>query len=187
MGFCGRVVICKHLIPFLLPPPRSSPRLISKQIYERLFETWDRSIPITDVEAITKSFQQLQDLAGLLARYAVMENLYHQNASLTLTPEYRNGLQGLCISILQYFGNAIIVVRAAGKEESTSVVESRKNCDVLINEIKEKDKACQGFRVVVDADKESDTESEDTEIEDVGDGSWEVLGTERFSASELVT
>ena len=166
--------------------PKSLTHLVL-QIYERLLETWDPSLPDTDIEAITKSFQQLQDLAGLLARYAVMQNLYHQNESLTLTPEYRNGLQDLCITILQYFGNALVVARGTRKEESTSVIESRKSCDILIDKIREKDKACQGFHVVVDADEQSDTMSEDAEIEDVSDEGWEVFSAEESSASEPVT
>ena len=116
-----------------------------------------------------------------------MENLYHQGTSFALTPKYQNDLQDLCVTVLQYFGNAIVVARGAGKEESTLVVGSRKRCDGLIDEVKEKDKACQGFRIVVEADEESSIGSEDSEIEDVSDGNWEVLGTERSSKSELVT
>jgi hypothetical protein len=184
-AFVGVLLSVSIYIITLISPLRSITHLIL-QIYEQLFETWDLSLPGTDFEAMAKSFQQLQDLVGLLARYAVMENLYHQNASLTLTPEYRNGLQDLCITILQYFGNALVVARGNGKEESTSVVECQKSCDALIDEIKEKDKACQGFCVMVDADEQSDTESEDTEIQHASDGSWEDLGAEESSASERV-
>ena len=183
-AFVGVLLSVSIYIIALISPHRSITHLML-QIYEQLFETWDLGLPGADFEAIAKSFQQLQDLDGLLARYAVMENLYHQNASLALTLEYRNGLQDLCVTILQYFGNALVVARNAGKEESTSVVESRQSCNVLIDDIKEKDKACQRFRVVVDADGQSDTE--DAEIEHVSDGSWEDLGVDESSASEWVS
>ena len=132
--------------------------------------------------------QQLQNLVGLLARYAVMENLYQQSGGLALTDEYRNGLKDLCITILQYFGHAFEIIRDVGKEElRPGFAKNRERCDKLIDEIKKKDKACQGFRVVIEADEQSDTESEDADIEDVRDGSWELLGMEGSSVDELVT
>jgi hypothetical protein len=38
--------------------------------------------------------------------------------------------------------------------------------------IKEKDRACQSFRVVIEAKEENESESE-AEVEDVSDDSWE--------------
>jgi hypothetical protein len=114
-----------------------------------------------------------------------MENLYHQGPSLTLTPEYENGLQDLCFAILQYFGNAFIVARSIGKELSESGYKNRERCDVLIEQIKEKDRRCQGFRVIVEAD-DNDDESDNTVIEDVSDGSWEILDNEVSSSGLLV-
>lgn len=70
--------------------------------------------------------------------------------------------------------------------ESNFAVESRDRCDVLIEEIKKKDEACQGFRVVIEAD-EIDYESDETKVTDEGDGSWEIVGTEASAAAELIT
>jgi hypothetical protein len=57
-------------------------------------------------------------------------------------------------------------------EEKKLLVE---NCGQLTATIKEKDKACQNFRVVVEAEEDSASESE-AEIEDMSDDSWEEIG-----------
>lgn len=48
-------------------------------------------------------------------------------------------------------------------------------CGHLIETVRDKDMACQSFRVVVEAKMESESESEG-EIEDVSDDIWEEVG-----------
>jgi hypothetical protein len=52
-----------------------------------------------------------------------------------------------------------------------------KRCDELVNEIKNMDRECQGFRVLVDTAREEsdDSGSEDVDFEDVSDEGWEVV------------
>jgi hypothetical protein len=48
-------------------------------------------------------------------------------------------------------------------------------CEQLMQTIQEKDRACQGFRVVVEAKEDSERQSQ-AGIEDVSDDSWEEVG-----------
>jgi hypothetical protein len=144
-------------------------------MYEDVFElvhTTNPEINAAEIEQMRNSFQQVDGLVGLLARYAVMENLFHQSPTLTLTDEYRNALLDLCVAILTYFAHAFTGAQTHlkdPKDEKVTVIESSKICEDLIDEIKVKDKACQGFRVVVEVEEESDSEIEDVEMEDVSD------------------
>lgn len=45
-------------------------------------------------------------------------------------------------------------------------------CEQLVETIRERDRTCQSFQVVVEAKEESESEPE-AEIEDVSDDSWE--------------
>jgi hypothetical protein len=125
---------------------------------------------------MNKSFSQLQDVVAIIARYAVMENLYQQSGSpLSLKPEYQSALLSLSSTVLEYFASAFTLGRSLmnpyhGNKYQTPLVES---CEKLMATIKEKDRACQGFRVVVEV-KESASESE-AEVEDMSDDSWEEI------------
>lgn len=127
---------------------------------------------------MSKSFNQLQDIAAIIARYAVMENLYQRSSSaLSLKPEYQSALLSLCSTILEYFAVSFTLRRASMKfgktdEEMAALIKSSEQ---LMGTIKVKDKASQGFRVVVEAKGESESESE-AEFEDVSDDSWEEIG-----------
>jgi hypothetical protein len=132
---------------------------------------------------IIQSVTQLQDVEAIIARYAVMENLYNQSGgSLSLRPDYQSSLLSLCITILQYFEIALVVARNAtnpkeskngddavtGMERSV-LAEKIKMCEELVKSIKEKNQSCQGFRVVIETKEESEDES------DVSDEDWEKI------------
>jgi hypothetical protein len=129
----------------------------------------------------------LQEITGIIARYAVMENLYNQSTStLTLKPEYQASLLSLCVTILEWFSQAFVVWKGLGELHPHLVFSgsptkevarnSEKRCGKLLDEIREKDKTCQGFRVVCQVEDDDDTEAEvDAEIEDVSDDSWELV------------
>lgn len=56
---------------------------------------------------ISHSFYQLDGLAGLLARYAVMENIYYKPPALTLTVESQTAFLEIGELILTYFAHAL--------------------------------------------------------------------------------
>ncbi|RDL41867.1 uncharacterized protein BP5553_01846 [Venustampulla echinocandica] len=138
------------------------------------------SLSADSVSSLTTAFQQLQEIGGIVARYAVMENLYNQKgASLTLRPEYQASLLDLCVTILQYFSHAFVFAKVFGDtagESQPLVQASVRRRDELVEEIKEKDKACQGFRVLVEAGEYSDSDSEELD-DDVSDESGNVASS----------
>jgi hypothetical protein len=107
-----------------------------------------------------------------------MENLYQQSGSaLSLKHEYQSALLSLCTTLLEYFALSFKLGRAmAGSDSMTEEMQGLINaCGQLIETVRDKDMACQSFRVVVEAKMESDSESEGG-IEDVSDDSWEEVG-----------
>ncbi len=106
-----------------------------------------------------------------------MENLYQQSGgALSLKPEYRSALISLCSTILEYFAAAFELAHTECTRENGSEEELQK-CTFLVELIRQKDAACQGFKVVVDTKEESsyesESESEEVEVEDVSDADWE--------------
>ena len=81
----------------------------------------------------------------------------------------------LCTTVLQYFatsfelGRKLSQINIGGKHSEEELV---KRCGELGNEIKNMDRECQGFRVLVDTVRE---ESDDSGSEDVSDEGWEVV------------
>jgi hypothetical protein len=130
-----------------------------------LISTHGTETSTVEIENISKSFHQLDDLVGLLARYAVMQNLYYNLPVVTLTAEYRRALLDICVAIVTYFAHAFTVARILRdpQGEQEKAAESRNRCDELIGIIKEKDQASRRFRVVVAVDEKSETEVQDVE------------------------
>lgn len=103
-------------------------------------------------------YTQLEGIAGITARYVVMETLYRQAPEMSLQSYYQTALIMLCCEILKWFVHAF----------SISVPE--RGLDVLGKiwaTINEMDRACQKFRITVDVPGD-DSESE-ADIEDVSD------------------
>lgn len=127
------------------------------------------------MSAITQSLTELQEIVGIIARYAVMENLYQQSGgALSLKSEYKDELFSLCSTILEYF-SAFFALNDKIYEDHEDLPTKSKRCEELAETIRAKDKACKGFRVVVDMKEESDndSDSEEAEIDDLSDGSWD--------------
>jgi hypothetical protein len=130
------------------------------------------------IEVTNKAFAQLQDLGAIIARYSVMENLYQQSVSgLSLKQEYQSELLSLCTTLLEYFALSFKLGRAMdGSDSMAEEIQGLINaCGQLTDTVRDKDKACQDFRVVVETKMESESESE-REIEDLSDDSWEEVG-----------
>lgn len=163
--------------------------------------TTTHPLPLTESEIriLTSLFLQLHEITGIIARYAIMENLHIQSSiSLTLNPDYEASLLSLYVSILEWFSHAFIVSKGLGDVPRAlsiplvylSSVEhecenSENLCDEMLVQIREKDKMCQAFRVLCVVGDEGDSGTEDenghAEIEDVSDDSWEVIPNDEFS------
>ncbi|KAN0122065.1 hypothetical protein V8E51_000391 [Hyaloscypha variabilis] len=148
------------------------------RIYDRILVA--NSITPEQIDITKNSLAHLLELVAIMARYAVMENLYHQSGSaFSLKPEYQSSLISLCSTILEYFSASILLGRiiypfnwlCSTPAELQGRVEV---CEVLMKTIREKDQACQRFQVVVEAKEESRAESE-TEIDAFSDESWEEI------------
>jgi hypothetical protein len=110
-----------------------------------------------------------------------MENLYNQTGGgLSLKPEYQAALMDLCMTILIYFDAALVVAWQLCREFGSALVNGIgkggiaggiQKCGELVKEIKGKDRACQGFRVVVVEQEESDSDSKEAELEYMSDES----------------
>ncbi|PVH76626.1 hypothetical protein DL98DRAFT_517842 [Cadophora sp. DSE1049] len=154
---------------------------------------------------LSTSFSQLQEIVHIIARYAVMENLYQQSitsgtstsTTLSLKPEYQSSLLSLCSSILEWFAASynigkIVIGVSNGYLAGVGALpvlgelnEKVVQCGELMVVIREKNRGCQIFRVEVDVKEESgsDGENDDTDVEDVSDGSWEEIGEDDIKAS----
>lgn len=115
-------------------------------------------------QSITKAFQQLQDVVAMIARYAVMEKLYIQTSdAVSVKPEYQKSLISLCTTMLQFFEAAFELARHITKLPDNKSVDLGSNiqelthqemmlqrCEELLGSIKEQDRKCQAFKVVVE-------------------------------------
>jgi hypothetical protein len=112
----------------------------------------------------------------MIARYAVMENLYYQNPTMTLRADYRAALLQLCCKVLEWFASAFKLANAM-RDDTVNFLTQSQRAGAIWEEVKQMDQACQKFTVVVEA-KEEESESEDegaetpgseADIEDVSD------------------
>jgi len=130
------------------------------------------------ISAIIQSLNQLQEIVGIIARYTVMENLYQQSGgALSLKPEYKIELLSLCTTILEYFSASFAIAKKTAyriEDEQTNL----KIFEELMAKIRAKDKACQGFMVVVDIKEDSGIDSEELDVGHMSDESWEHVGIE---------
>jgi hypothetical protein len=135
------------------------------------------STPEMDLSSITRTFSQLSDIVSIIARYAVMENLYSQTPHMTLRSDYRAALIDLCVCILHWFSNAFMLVRPP-EDDPSDLSTRRALSESLWDDIKQVDLACQKFTVVVEAkayeseDEGNSTQASENEaagIEDISD------------------
>ena len=113
-----------------------------------------------------------------------MENLYQQSGgALTLKSEYKIELLCLCTTILEYF-SAFFAFGKNITDNGEDLQMNLKRCEELAEKIRAKDMACQVFRVVVDMKEDSDSDSEEADIEDISDESWEHVDIEEGHVDE---
>ncbi|KAH6675810.1 hypothetical protein B0J14DRAFT_372585 [Halenospora varia] len=128
------------------------------------------------ISKIEVSFLQLLDVTGIIARYAVMENLYQQSGgALSLKEDYQASLISLCESMIRFLAEVYDQGRLFEQVSYTNIPLRTSN---VMDEVRRKDEACRAFKVVVDVKEESDSDSEITEEEegeDLSDGSWEAV------------
>ncbi|KAH7364706.1 hypothetical protein BKA65DRAFT_143372 [Rhexocercosporidium sp. MPI-PUGE-AT-0058] len=159
------------------------------------------------ISILETTFSHLQEIVHIIARYAVMENLYQQsiangtNTTLSLKPEYQSSLLSLCSSILEWFAvsygiGRIVIGTSSGELAGVGALavlgeldEKMRECGVMMGVVTEKNMGCRIFRVEVDVSGEEgsevDGESEDadTDVDGVSDASWEEIGEDDIMAS----
>jgi hypothetical protein len=128
-----------------------------------------------------ESLTQLTEITALIARYAVMENLYQKSPDLTLKPEYQESLLGMCKAMLSYFGNVFEVYRGIKTDTSEGgmnqavftqemkdglLEELRGRCRENLEEVRELDQKCRGFKVEVDSGEGENWSDDVVELED---------------------
>ena len=106
-------------------------------------------------------YTQLEGIAGITARYAVMETLHRQAPEMSLQSDYQTALIMLCCEILKWFVHAFSISVPLTVERGLDVLGK------IWATINEMDRACQKFRITVDVPGD-DSESE-ADIEDVSD------------------
>jgi hypothetical protein len=176
----------------------SCPANNESQLYEKVLIHSLQTQPLATF--LHTSLSHLQIVVAIIARYAVMENLYQQSGgALSLKLEYRLVLISLCSTMLEYFATAIdyanIEVKeqeCAGDSQAGAEISEEKleqiafrkqngrergmqSCAFLVEKIRQKDAACGGFRVVVETTEQSSSDESEGEIEleDVSDEDWE--------------
>lgn len=133
-------------------------------------------------------FSRLQGIVGIIARYAVMENLYQQSNSTNSAPnslhlkqEYESSLIELCVTMLRFFVASFQLGRGLSGVGDVQEENLERECEALVQEVMRRDRECQGFRVVVEVREGSNSGmecgGEETEIDDVSDEGWEEIDT----------
>lgn len=112
------------------------------------------------LDHLTTIFCQLEDITGIIARYAVMENLYRQTRGISLQTDYKAALIRLCCKILSWFDWAFLICEY---DHPRGMI----TCRELWISIKQSDQACQSFQITVIAVGEYNTG--DMEIEELSD------------------
>ena len=127
-------------------------KLTSKQLYY--------SVPKVEEGYLSHLFV----IVSIVARYSVMENLYHRNSGMRLHSDYQKSLLDLCTLILQYFATAF----ESWLHHPAQKLEFEK-CSKLIDSIKELDRTCQRFTVTVEMEGDELESESDGDIEDISD------------------
>jgi hypothetical protein len=99
----------------------------------------------TYFDNIVEIYSQLEGIAGITARYAVMETLYRQARGMSLQSDYQAALIRLCCEILKWFATAFSV------SGPFSVLRGLNVSGKLWATIKDMDRACQKFKIIVEA------------------------------------
>jgi hypothetical protein len=108
----------------------------------------------------TTTLCQLEDIAGISTRYAIIENLYRQTRGMSLYSDYKIALTQLCCKILSWFDHVFLINPWFDNKMMAT-------CRELWIPIKKSDQVCQNFQTTVEP--EGDGSTSNVEIEDVSD------------------
>ena len=145
---------------------------------------------------------QLAEITILVARYNVMESMYHQWLGMTLDNDYETSLINLCVEVLRYLDTVYTHKYDFSESFSADVLQK------IMQNINKADAACRGFSVTIVQDalqrtldelEEDDSDSDDMveiqcgvkrRIEDVSEkedasGGTEVGSREPMAVKEL--
>ena len=90
----------------------------------------------------TSTFSMLADLATLIARYNVMESMYHEWPGMTLERKYEDSLINLCTKVIQYLDKVMQTQSGLSSDLSEDLTSHAA-------EIAAADAACRGFTVTI--------------------------------------
>jgi len=130
---------------------------ICAALKNQLENKWNNEIK--DQEAI---FAAIADVAILVARYTVMENMYQNWPGMSLEPNYEKSLISLCIHVLTFLEKGL------SDQDSTDLARTlSENMD----KINEADAICREFKVTVMQ------EMSDLSVDDVSEQDFDSEGT----------
>jgi len=153
-----------------------------------IISTCIREGPVNFLER-GRVFAQLAEIATLVARYNVMESVYHQWPGMTVDKDYETSLVNLCVEVLRYLDTVYTHKYDVFGSNSADILQE------IMQNINRADTACRGFSVTIVQDVlqrtldelgEDDSDSDDTveiqfgvkrRIEDVSDKEDESDGT----------
>ncbi|KAI9641769.1 hypothetical protein NHQ30_009626 [Ciborinia camelliae] len=112
------------------------------------------------VQSRVEIIDQLAEVASMIARYTVMENIYAQWKGMSLDKLYEEALIEFSTQVLIYFGNLL----SPPAEEWPDLA---RNIKFHFRMIMDADKACRGFTVIIST--ENTTVDQKRSIEDISD------------------
>ncbi|KAE9371464.1 hypothetical protein N431DRAFT_24725 [Stipitochalara longipes BDJ] len=128
---------------------------------------------ITHQEA---KFSAFVDVATLIARYTVMENMYQNWPGMSLEPKYEESLMSLCIQVLNFLGRLL-----CREDELDTVVWTVAEEMAKINKA---DAICREFKVTILQDQSSHALDDVLEEEPDSDGTLEELSSTKRRAED---
>jgi hypothetical protein len=89
-------------------------------------------------------FAQLAEITTLVARYNVMESMYHQWPGMTLDKDYETSLIKLCVEVLRYLDRLYIYNKYYARE-----LFFANDLQKIMQNINMADTACRGFSATI--------------------------------------
>jgi len=129
---------------------------------------------ITDHEAMFSAFL---DVATLIARYAVMENMYQNWPGMSLEPKYEESLMSLCVRVLNLLEEALYNGDNEDSEDWTVAEE--------LTKIHEADDICRRFKVTILQEQAISSVDDVSEEENDSDGTLEELPSTKRRVEDL--
>lgn len=119
---------------------------------------------VEEIEKEGTILTALADLATLVARYTVMENMYQNWPGMTLEPNYEKSLVSLCVHVLTFLE---MVLR------SEDAIDLAQTLSVEMVKINEADATCRAFKITIMQEMSSHSVGDISEEDSDSDGTLE--------------